>query len=91
MPRPADAPCSPDASRGAVEPPRVQKPFEIRVADRIATLPPYLFARINQLTYQKRRSGHDIIDMSMGNPADPPPQMAVEKLAEAAADPRNHG
>jgi alanine-synthesizing transaminase len=95
MPRPAesavDAPCSPDASRGPEEPQRVQKPFEIRVADRIATLPPYLFARINQLTYQKRRSGHDIIDMSMGNPSDPPGQRVVEKLAESANDPRNHG
>ncbi|MCX7405003.1 MAG: aminotransferase class I/II-fold pyridoxal phosphate-dependent enzyme [Planctomycetia bacterium] len=69
----------------------VQQPFEIKVADRIAQLPPYLFARINQLTYQKRRAGNDVIDMSMGNPSDPPAQRVVDKLTEAANDPRNHG
>ena len=27
----------------------------------------------------------------MGNPSDPPEEFVVEKLAEAAADPKNHG
>jgi alanine-synthesizing transaminase len=67
------------------------RPFEIRVSERVAQLPPYLFARINALTYQKRRSGADVVDMSMGNPSDPPAEAVVDKLAEAAGDPRNHG
>jgi alanine-synthesizing transaminase len=95
MPRPAahpvDAPSTAAAVDAPGEPAQGQRPFEIRVADRIATLPPYLFARINQLTYQKRRAGNDVIDMSMGNPSDPPSQRVVEKLAESANDPRNHG
>jgi alanine-synthesizing transaminase len=66
-------------------------PPQFRLADRVASLPPYLFARINQLTYQRRRAGHDIIDMSMGNPSDAPSHAVIDKLAEAAADPRNHG
>ena len=34
-----------------------QTPFEIRFASRVMRLPPYLFARINALLYQKRRAG----------------------------------
>lgn len=67
------------------------KPFAIKVADRVHRLPPYLFARINGLLYQKRRSGIDVIDLGMGNPSDPPQELVIEKLAEAARDPDNHG
>ena len=65
--------------------------MHIQAASRIEQLPPYLFARINKLTYEKRRSGCDVIDMSMGNPSDPPAQFIIDKLAEAASDTRNHG
>jgi alanine-synthesizing transaminase len=66
-------------------------PFQIEVADRVKRLPPYLFARINAVKYQKRRAGEDVIDLGMGNPSDPPEDLVVEKLAEAARDERNHG
>src|SRR5262249_55069526 len=67
------------------------RPFQIQVAERMKRLPAYLFARINQLTYQKRRAGGDVIDMSMGNPSDPPSDRGVEKVAEAARAPQNPG
>src|SRR3972149_4066649 len=63
----------------------------IRVADRVRRLPPYLFAQINKLMHQKRRAGDDVIDLGMGNPSDPPQDLVIEKLAEAARDPKNHG
>jgi len=66
-------------------------PFEIRPAGRVLRLPPYLFGRINQVLYNKRRAGDDVIDLGMGNPSDPPEDLVIEKLAEAALDPRNHG
>jgi alanine-synthesizing transaminase len=50
-----------------------------------------MFGRINNLLYQKRRAGHDVIDLGMGNPSDPPEPEVIAKLAEAARDPRNHG
>ena len=81
----------PEPAENADDPADIERPFEIRVADRISHLPPYLFARNNQLTYQKRRAGNDVIDMSMGNPSDPPSQRVIDKLSEAANDPRNHG
>ncbi len=74
---------------GAVE--EETRPFEIQLASRVQRLPPYLFGRINNLLYQKRRAGHDVIDLGMGNPSDPPQDLVIEKLAEAARDPNNHG
>jgi alanine-synthesizing transaminase len=67
------------------------RPFQIQVASRMSRLPAYLFSRLNQMMYQKRRSGDDVIDLGMGNPTDPPADLVIEKLAEAARDPRNHG
>jgi alanine-synthesizing transaminase len=57
---------------------------------RINGLPPYLFAIINDLKMQARRAGEDVIDFGFGNPDIPSPDIAVEKLAEAARNGRNH-
>jgi alanine-synthesizing transaminase len=64
--------------------------FKIEPAQRITRLPPYLFGRLNALKLAKRQAGVDIIDLGMGNPSDPAPQIVVDKLCEAAQDPRNH-
>jgi len=56
----------------------------------IEKLPPYVFAVINQLKLEARRRGEDIIDLGMGNPDLPTPEPIVEKLVEAAKNPRNH-
>src|SRR4051794_6980992 len=57
---------------------------------RIHDLPPYVFATVDQLKRDLRRDGRDVIDLGFGNPDIPSPQVAVEKLAEAAARPVNH-
>jgi alanine-synthesizing transaminase len=57
---------------------------------RINGLPPYVFAIINQLRDETRRAGGDVVDMGFGNPDIPSPDIAVEKLCEAAHNPRNH-
>jgi alanine-synthesizing transaminase len=56
----------------------------------IEKLPPYVFAVINQLKMEARRRGEDIIDLGMGNPDLPTPEPIVEKMIEAADNPRNH-
>ncbi|MGE0610030.1 MAG: aminotransferase class I/II-fold pyridoxal phosphate-dependent enzyme [Pirellulales bacterium] len=71
--------------------PESGEPFRIELSDRVKRLPPYLFARINAVKYNKRRAGADVIDLGMGNPSEAPQDLVVEKLAEAARDPRNHG
>src|SRR5579864_7542049 len=57
---------------------------------RINGLPPYVFGTINQLRDEARHAGRDVIDMGFGNPDLPSPDIAVEKLAEAARNTRNH-
>ena len=64
--------------------------YDLEVAPRVRSLPPYLFGRINELKYRKRQAGIDIIDLGMGNPTDPPEEWVVDKLCEAARDSRNH-
>ena len=79
------------ADPDSVEPTDDPRPFHIRVASRVERLPPYLFARINALKMQKRRAGDDVIELGRGHPSDPPADVVIEKQAEAAGDPRNHG
>jgi len=57
---------------------------------RIKRLPPYVFNIVNELKVQARRRGEDIIDFGMGNPDQPTPKHIVDKLIEAARNPRNH-
>ncbi len=57
---------------------------------RIDRLPPYVFAIVDDLKMQARRAGEDIIDFGMGNPDNPPPQLIIDKLCEAANKSHNH-
>jgi alanine-synthesizing transaminase len=72
-----------DNHQGNMSSPRIEP------AQRITRLPPYLFGRLNALKLAKRQAGADIIDLGMGNPSDPVPQIIIDKLCEAARDPRN--
>jgi alanine-synthesizing transaminase len=57
---------------------------------KIKRLPPYLFAEVNAMKAAARARGEDIIDFGMGNPDQPTPPHIVEKLREAALNPRAH-
>ena len=57
---------------------------------RITSLPPYVFTIIDGLKIEARRAGEDVIDLGFGNPDLPSPDIAVEKLSEAAHNTRNH-
>ena len=58
--------------------------------ERIKRLPPYVFSIVTELKMKARRAGEDIIDLGMGNPDMPTPPHIVNKLVEAAQNPRNH-
>jgi len=57
---------------------------------RIKRLPPYVFAIVNDLKTKARAKGEDVIDLGMGNPDMPTPKHIVDKLVEAARNPKNH-
>lgn len=63
---------------------------EVSRFQRMMRLPPYIFGIVNQLKMEARRRGEDIIDLGMGNPDMPTPKHIVNKLIEAAKNPRNH-
>lgn len=57
---------------------------------RIQKLPPYVFAVINEMKAKARAAQQDVVDLGMGNPDGPTPEPVVQKLIEAARNPRNH-
>ena len=57
---------------------------------RLNGLPPYVFTIIDSLKIEARRAGEDVIDLGFGNPDLPSPDVAVDKLVEAARNARNH-
>ncbi|MEO9458973.1 MAG: LL-diaminopimelate aminotransferase [Lentilitoribacter sp.] len=56
----------------------------------VKRLPPYVFEQVNRLKASARAAGADIVDLGMGNPDLPTNQSIVDKLCEAAQDPRAH-
>jgi LL-diaminopimelate aminotransferase len=64
--------------------------FPITYAERIRTLPPYLFAAIDEMKQKAIARGMDIINLGIGDPDLPTPSQIIEKLKEAAANPNNH-
>jgi len=63
--------------------------MQIKPANRIERLPPYVLGRLKQMIYDRRKAGADVIDLNMGNPTDAPPEAVVDKIREAVVDPRN--
>jgi len=57
---------------------------------RIRRLPPYVLEEVNRIKARLRAQGTDIIDFGMGNPDMPTPKHIVDKLVEAAQNPKNH-
>jgi LL-diaminopimelate aminotransferase len=64
--------------------------MNITLAQRLQTLPPYLFAHIDALKAEERRKGTDVIELGIGDPDLPTPPHIVRALQEAAADPGTH-
>ncbi len=62
----------------------------MREFSRIQSLPPYVLGIVNELKYDARRRGEDIIDFGLGNPDMPTPKHIVDKLMEAANKEGNH-
>jgi LL-diaminopimelate aminotransferase len=62
----------------------------VRTADRIANLPPYLFAEIDRKVALKRAEGIDVISLGIGDPDRPTPERIVEAMGRAIHVPKNH-
>lgn len=60
-------------------------------AERLQALPPYVFARLDELKARAREQGLDLIDLGMGNPDGSAPQPVIEAAIAALKNPANHG
>jgi alanine-synthesizing transaminase len=58
--------------------------------NKLKRLPPYSLGEVIGLMRAARRAGQDIIDLGMGNPDLPSPPHVIEKIVEAAHNPKNH-
>jgi alanine-synthesizing transaminase len=56
---------------------------------RLAALPPYVLATVDELKSRLRAAGHDVYDFGLGNPDGASPRAAVERLIEEAQTPGN--
>ncbi|NJK35813.1 MAG: aspartate aminotransferase [Oscillatoriales cyanobacterium SM2_2_1] len=63
----------------------------LKPAQRLGSLPPYVFARLDELKQHARDQGLDLIDLGMGNPDGPTPQPVVERAVQAVQDVKHHG
>lgn len=63
----------------------------MQTAQRISALPPYVFARIDELKARAREEGIDLIDLGMGNPDGAAPPPVIEAAIAALQNPSNHG
>jgi len=62
----------------------------ITYAERIRTLPPYLFAAIDEMKQQAVARGVDIINLGIGDPDLPTPDPILERMQQAVTDPQHH-
>jgi LL-diaminopimelate aminotransferase len=63
----------------------------ISPAQRVQALPPYVFARLDELKARAREQGLDLIDLGMGNPDGATPEPVVEAAIAALQNQANHG
>ncbi len=62
----------------------------MKIAQRIETIPPYLFAEIDKKKEEAIKRGVDIINLGIGDPDQPTPDNIIEKLRESVKDPKTH-
>lgn len=64
--------------------------MNLKLAKRIEDLPPYLFARLDNLRREKEAQGIDVISLGIGDPDLATPNEVIDELAAAANNPRYH-
>jgi LL-diaminopimelate aminotransferase len=62
-----------------------------KLAQRVAGLPPYVFAGLEKRIALMISEGRDVIRLDIGSPDQPPSPQIIEALYESAKDPSHHG
>jgi len=64
--------------------------IKIQLADRVKSLPPYLFAAIDRMKQDALSKSVDVIDLSIGDPDIPTPRHIVDAMKNAVEKPVHH-
>jgi LL-diaminopimelate aminotransferase len=64
--------------------------MNIEFSERLKQLPPYLFGEIDKAKKKALDEGRPVIDLGVGDPDTPTPDIIIKKLQEAATDPSTH-
>ena len=59
-------------------------------AERLKSIPPYLFAEIDRIIGEKKSRGEDVISLGIGDPDIPTPELIIEELNRQSGNPENH-
>ncbi len=62
-----------------------------KLAQRVANLPPYVFAGLEKRITQMISEGRDVIRLDIGSPDQPPSPQIIQSLYESAKNPTHHG
>ncbi len=62
----------------------------IELAQRLKSLPPYLFAKLDELKQAEIAKGVDVIALGVGDPDEPTPNNILEAMHRAVDRPANH-
>ncbi|MGI8908596.1 MAG: LL-diaminopimelate aminotransferase [Candidatus Sumerlaeaceae bacterium] len=63
---------------------------DIQLSERLQKLPPYLFLELDRLKTAAIARGEDVINLGIGDPDQPTPQLIIDALNEAAQHVENH-
>jgi LL-diaminopimelate aminotransferase len=62
----------------------------VRIARRVQSLPPYLFAELERKIAERRAEGIEVISLGIGDPDIPTPANVVEEMQRQVARPATH-
>jgi LL-diaminopimelate aminotransferase len=63
----------------------------MKISNRVADLPPYVFAKLGRRVGELMAQGKDIIRLDIGSPDLPPPDFVMEAMFRSTEDPSHHG
>ncbi len=62
----------------------------LKLADRLSYVPSYIFAKLDKEKQELLSRGIDVIDLSLGSPDLPSPQIVIDECINAVKDPSNY-
>jgi len=62
----------------------------LKESERLSSIPPYLFAEIDETIKRKKEEGFDVISLGIGDPDTKTADSIVEELCIQARNPKNH-